>query len=61
MEGNRQAALKAYDKTGRTLGDTVANVVIFIDGITVKRGYGRVEIQIQSLKHRRAPKAGFRF
>lgn len=36
--GNREAALKAYEETGRALGDTVANVLTFIDGIAVIGG-----------------------
>ncbi len=36
--GNRTAALKAYEETGRALGDTVANVLTFIDGIAVIGG-----------------------
>jgi glucokinase len=37
-EGDRRAALKAYEETGRALGDTVANVLTFIDGIAVIGG-----------------------
>lgn len=37
-DGNRRAALKAYEETGRALGDTVANVLTFIDGIAVIGG-----------------------
>jgi glucokinase len=37
-KGNRAAALKAYEQTGRALGDTVANVLTFIDGIAVIGG-----------------------
>jgi len=37
-EGDRKAALKAYEETGRALGDTVANVLTFIDGIAVIGG-----------------------
>ena len=37
-EGDRPAALKAYEETGRALGDTVANVLTFIDGIAVIGG-----------------------
>jgi len=37
-QGNRKAALKAYEETGRALGDTVANVLTFIDGIAVIGG-----------------------
>jgi len=37
-EGDRAAALKAYEETGRALGDTVANVLTFIDGIAVIGG-----------------------
>ncbi len=36
--GNREAALKAYDETGRALGDTVANILTFTDGIVVIGG-----------------------
>lgn len=38
IPGNREAALKAYEKTGRALGDTVANVLTFTDGIAVIGG-----------------------
>ncbi|MDF1576738.1 MAG: ROK family protein [Bacteroidales bacterium] len=37
-KGDRRAALKAYEETGRALGDTVANVLTFIDGIAVIGG-----------------------
>jgi glucokinase len=37
-EGDKEAALKAYEETGRALGDTVANVLTFIDGIAVIGG-----------------------
>ncbi len=37
-EGNQKAALKAYEQTGRALGDTVANILIFTDGIAVIGG-----------------------
>jgi glucokinase len=37
-EGDREAALKAYEAMGRALGDTVANVLTFIDGIAVIGG-----------------------
>ena len=37
-KGNRDAALKAYEETGRALGDTLANVLTFIDGIAVIGG-----------------------
>ncbi|MCD4710456.1 MAG: ROK family protein [Bacteroidales bacterium] len=37
-KGNRAAALKTYEETGRALGDTVANVLTFIDGIAVIGG-----------------------
>ncbi len=36
--GDKSAALKAYEETGRALGDTVANVLTFIDGIAVIGG-----------------------
>ncbi len=36
--GNREAALKAYEETGRALGDTVANLFTFTDGIVVIGG-----------------------
>lgn len=36
--GNREAALKAYEKTGRALGDTVANILTLSDGIAVIGG-----------------------
>ncbi len=38
IEGDRQAALFAYKKTGKALGDTVANVLTFTDGIAVIGG-----------------------
>jgi len=38
QEGDRRAALIAYEETGRALGDTVANVLTFIDGIAVIGG-----------------------
>ena len=38
QEGDRRAALKAYEEMGRALGDTVANVLTFIDGIAVIGG-----------------------
>lgn len=37
-EGNREAALEAYRRTGRSLGDTLANLMTFIDGIVVIGG-----------------------
>ena len=37
-EGNREAARKAYELTGRSLGDAVANVLTFTDGIAVIGG-----------------------
>lgn len=37
-EGNRNAALKAYHDTGKALGDTVANLFTFVDGIVVIGG-----------------------
>lgn len=37
-EGDRKAALRAYEAMGRSLGDTVANVLTFIDGIAVIGG-----------------------
>ena len=37
-KGDRKAALRAYEETGRALGDTVANVLTFIDGIAVIGG-----------------------
>ena len=37
-EGNKEAALKAYENTGRALGDAVANVLTFTDGIAVIGG-----------------------
>jgi glucokinase len=36
--GDQKAALRAYEETGRALGDTVANVLTFIDGIAVIGG-----------------------
>ena len=38
QEGDRAAALKAYEETGRALGDTVANVLTFTDGVAVIGG-----------------------
>jgi glucokinase len=37
-EGNQEAAKKAYELTGRALGDAVANVLTFTDGIAVIGG-----------------------
>jgi glucokinase len=37
-EGNREAARKAYKLTGRALGDAIANVLTFTDGIAVIGG-----------------------
>ena len=37
-DGNKNAALKAYEETGRALGDTVANLLTFTDGIAVIGG-----------------------
>ncbi|MFO7669469.1 MAG: ROK family protein [Bacteroidales bacterium] len=37
-EGNMEAALRAYERTGRALGDAVANVLTFTDGIAVIGG-----------------------
>ena len=37
-KGNREAALKAYEETGRALGDTIANILTFTDGIAVIGG-----------------------
>jgi len=37
-KGNQEAALKAYEETGRSLGDTVANILTFTDGIVVIGG-----------------------
>ncbi|MDA3822639.1 MAG: ROK family protein [Bacteroidales bacterium] len=37
-EGNMKAALQAYEDTGRALGDTVANLFTFVDGIVVIGG-----------------------
>lgn len=37
-EGNKEAALKAYQETGRALGDIVANLFTFTDGIVVIGG-----------------------
>jgi glucokinase len=36
--GNQDAALKAYEETGRALGDTIANLLTFTDGIAVIGG-----------------------
>jgi glucokinase len=37
-EGNKNAALLAYRETGRALGDTIANLMTFVDGIVVIGG-----------------------
>lgn len=37
-DGNKDAALIAYKETGKALGDTVANLFTFIDGIVVIGG-----------------------
>jgi glucokinase len=37
-QGNKAAALKAYENTGRALGDTIANILTLIDGIVVIGG-----------------------
>ncbi|MFC2129397.1 ROK family protein [Bacteroidota bacterium] len=37
-EGNKAAALKAYQETGKALGDTIANLFTLIDGIVVIGG-----------------------
>lgn len=37
-EGNQEAALEAYAETGRALGDTLANLLTFTDGIAVIGG-----------------------
>lgn len=37
-EGDKEAALKAYQETGRALGDVVANLFTFTDGIIVIGG-----------------------
>jgi glucokinase len=37
-DGNMDAAVKAYYETGRALGDTVANLFTFVDGIVVIGG-----------------------
>ena len=37
-DGNQDAALKAYEETGRALGDTIANLLTFTDGIAVIGG-----------------------
>ena len=37
-EGNKEAALNAYKETGKALGDTVANLFTFVDGIVVIGG-----------------------
>lgn len=37
-EGDMKAALKAYEETGRALGDAIANVLTFTDGIAVIGG-----------------------
>jgi glucokinase len=38
LNGNKQAAIKAYDQMGEILGDAVANVVTLIDGLVVIGG-----------------------
>ncbi len=38
QEGDKEAALKAYKETGHFLGDTVANLLTFTDGIAVIGG-----------------------
>ena len=38
LEGNRQAAIKSYELMGQALGDAVANVLTFVDGIAVIGG-----------------------
>jgi glucokinase len=37
-EGNREAAITAYRETGRALGDTISNLLTFVDGILVIGG-----------------------
>lgn len=37
-DGNQEAALNAYEETGRALGDTLANLLTFTDGIAVIGG-----------------------
>jgi glucokinase len=37
-EGNRDAACRAYEQMGRALGDAIANVLTFTDGIAVIGG-----------------------
>lgn len=37
-DGNQKAALKAYEETGRAMGDTIANLLTFTDGIAVIGG-----------------------
>lgn len=37
-EGDKEAALTAYEETGRALGDTIANLLTFTDGIAVIGG-----------------------
>ncbi len=37
-EGNREAAIIAYQETGKALGDVIANLFTFIDGIVVIGG-----------------------
>lgn len=37
-DGNKEAALIAYEETGKALGDTVANLFTFTDGIVVIGG-----------------------
>lgn len=38
LEGNADAAKQAYDQLGRTIGDTVANLVTLLDGLVVIGG-----------------------
>lgn len=37
-EGNREAAIIAYQETGKVLGDVIANLCTFIDGVVVIGG-----------------------
>ncbi len=37
-DGNKESALKAYEETGKALGDTIANLMTLIDGLVVIGG-----------------------
>ncbi len=38
IEGNKEAAIKAYQKLGRFIGDSIANMITLFDGIVVIGG-----------------------